>query len=204
MTARAEEYQTLAKGVFHWSFYNPAVKCEVGSTALLVPNGMVVIDPTPLVDAAWDELMAMGPLRAILLTNGNHVRIAAELRTKYHIPIVVAPDTRRDISELKADVLLMPNELIYGIAAVPIPGATPGETAFYYEPYGVMIVGDAIINTGVEKGLEFLPDKYCTDAKQNRESLGKLLDFNFNILVPAHGAPVTSQAKEKLGALLKS
>jgi len=204
MSAHAEEYQTLAEGVFHWSFYNPAVKCEMGSTALLVPNGLVVIDPSPLAEAAWNELMAMGPLRAILLTNGNHVRIAAELRTKYHVPIVVAPDTRRDIDELKADVLLMPNELLYGIAAISIPGATPGETAFYYPPYGVLIVGDAVINTGVEKGLEFLPDKYCTDAKQNRESLKALLGLGFDILIPAHGAPITNQAKEKLRALLKS
>jgi glyoxylase-like metal-dependent hydrolase (beta-lactamase superfamily II) len=204
MSAHAEEYQTLAKGVFHWSFYSPAVKCEMGASALLTPNGVVVIDPAPLADAAWDELMAMGPLRAILLTNGNHVRIAAELRTKYHVPIVVAPDTRKDIGEIKADVLLMPNELLYGIAAVPIPGATPGETAFHYAPYGVLILGDAVINTGVEKGLEFLPDKYCTDAKQNRESLRTLLTLDFNILIPAHGAPVTSHAKEKLSALLKS
>jgi len=204
MSAHAEEYQTLSKGVFHWSFYNPACKCEVGSTALLVPNGLVVIDPSPLADAAWDELLSAGTLRAILLTNGNHVRIAEELRKKYYIPVVTAPDTRRDITELKPDVLLMPNELLYGIAAVPIPGATSGETAFYYAPSGVMVVGDAIINTGVEKGLEFLPDKYCTDAKQNRESLHKLLEFDFQTLILAHGAPVTSHAKEKLSALLKS
>ena len=38
------------------------------------------------------------------------------------------------------------------------------------EQVGVMILGDAVINTDSEKGLEFLPDKYCADARQNRES----------------------------------
>jgi glyoxylase-like metal-dependent hydrolase (beta-lactamase superfamily II) len=203
MSAHAEEFQTLCQGVHYWSFYNPAVKCEVGSTAIQVPNGLVVIDPTPLAEPAWKELLEIAPLRAILLTNGNHVRVAAELRKQHSVPIAIAPDTRRDITELKADVLLMPNELLYGIAAIPIPGATPGETAFF-APSGVMVIGDAVINTSLEVGLEFLPDKYCTDAAQNRESLKKLLDYDFHTLIFAHGAPLTNHAKEKLSALLKT
>jgi len=65
------------------------------------------------------------------------------------VPIAIAPETRRDISELKADVILLPNELLYGITAIPIPGATPGETAFF-APSGVMVIGDAVINTSLE------------------------------------------------------
>ena len=151
----------------------------------------------------WQELLALAPLRAILLTNGNHVRETLELRQRHHVPIVTAPDTRRDIAELKPDVVLLPNELLYGIAAIPIPGATPGETAFYH-PSGVMILGDAVIHTNLERGLELLPDKYCTDAKQNRASLQKLLSFDFHTLTFAHGAPITTHAKEKLSALLAS
>ena len=203
MSSCAEEFQTLSKNLFHWSYFNPECKCEVGSTAVLLPNGLVVFDPAPLAEEAWAELLAMAPLRAILLTNGNHVRIAAELRARHNVPVVTAPETRRDVEGVKMDVTLLPNELLYGIAAIPIPGATPGETAFL-APGGVLIVGDAIINTGVEKGLEFLPDKYCSDAAQNRASLKKLLDLDFHTLIVAHGAPVTSHAKDKLAALLKS
>ena len=71
-----------------------------------------------------------------------------------------------------------------------------------------MVLGDAVINTSAESGagpaagLEFLPDKYCADAEQNRASLRKLLDFDFHTLTFAHGAPVTARAKEKLSALL--
>jgi glyoxylase-like metal-dependent hydrolase (beta-lactamase superfamily II) len=85
--------------------------------------------------------------------------------------------------------------------AIAIPGATPGETAFYSKT-GVMMLGDAVINTSTETGLEFLPDKYCADAKQNRASLRQLLSFDFHALTLAHGAPVTTRAKEKLAALL--
>ena len=201
MTARADEFQELSDTLYHWSVYEPAVKCEIGCTALKLDSGWVVIDPVPLAGAAWKELLALAELRAILLTNGNHVRDAVTLSKLHRVPVVTAPDTRRDITELRPDITLLPNELLYGITAIAIPGATPGETAFYSNT-GVMILGDAIINTRLEAGLEFLPDKYCADAKQNRASLRKLLNFDFHTLTLAHGAPVTTRAKEKLEALL--
>jgi glyoxylase-like metal-dependent hydrolase (beta-lactamase superfamily II) len=193
----------LSDVVCHWSVYEPSVKCEIGCTAIKAGSGWVVIDPVPLSQASWDELLAEAPLRAILLTNGNHVRDAASLRKRHEVPIVTAPDTRRDITELRPEVTLLPGELLYGIQAIPIPGATPGETAFYSDT-GVLVLGDAVINMSTDRDLEFLPDKYCIDAKQNRESLRKLLAFDFKILTMAHGAPVTAHARAKLAGLLNS
>ena len=203
MPAHADEYQALSDTLHVWSVYEPAVKCEIGCAALRLPSGWVVIDPVPLADAAWQELLALAPLRAILLTNGNHVRDAIALRDKHRVPVVTAPDTWHDITELQPDVTLLPGELLYGITAIAIPGATPGETAFYSKT-GVVILGDAVINTSTATGLEFLPDKYCADAEQNRASLRKLLDYDFHTLTFAHGSPVTTRAKEKLSALLNS
>ncbi len=203
MTAHADEFQAISDTLYHWSVYEPSVKCEIGCVALKLPSGWVVVDPVPLADAAWAELLAQAPLRAILLTSGNHVRDAASLRAKHQVPIVTAPDTRRDIAELRPDVTLLPNELLYGITAIPIPGATAGETAFFSKT-GVMILGDAVINTNPERGLELLPDKYCADAALSRASLRKLLEYDFHTLILAHGAPVTTGAKEKLVALLNS
>jgi glyoxylase-like metal-dependent hydrolase (beta-lactamase superfamily II) len=203
MPAHAEEFQALSDTLYHWSVYEPSVKTEIGCSAFKLPSGFVVIDPVPLADEAWQELLALAPLRAILLTNGNHVRDAVALGKKHQVPVATAPDTRRDITELRPDVTLLPNEQLYGITAIAIPGATPGETAFYSKT-GVIVLGDAIINMSTETGLEFLPDKYCSDAKQNRASLRKLLDFDFHTLTMAHGAPVTTRAKEKLTALLNT
>src|SRR5271170_2446907 len=118
MSARAEDFQALSETLYHWSVYEPTVKCEIGCTALKISSGWVVIDPVPLAESAWKELLALGPLCAILLTNGNHVRDAAELRKKHHVPIATAPDTRRAITELKTDVTLLPNELLYGLTSI--------------------------------------------------------------------------------------
>ncbi len=193
----------LNDAVCVWSVYEPSVKCEIGCTAIKAGSGWVVIDPVPLSKDSWEELLAEAPLRAVLLTNGNHVRDAAQLSKQHQVPVVTAPDTRRDIIELKPEVTLLPGELLYGIQAIAIPGATPGETA-YFSNTGVLVLGDAIINTSTERGLEFLPDKYCSDAKQSRESLRKLLALDFKVLTMAHGAPIVDRAKDKLAAILHS
>ena len=202
MTAHADDFFALSDTLFYWNVYEPSLKCDLSCTALKIGPGLVVIDPVPLADAAWKDLLAIAPLRAILLTNGNHVRASDALRRRHHVPVVTAPVTRRDITEIKPDIVLLEKERLYGITPIAIPGATPGETAFYANT-GVMIVGDAVINTSAEKGLELLPDKYCIDAGQSRESLHKLLNYDFQTLTLAHGAPVTAHAKEKLRALLQ-
>ena len=45
--ARAEEFQAVSDTLFHWSFYDPEIKCELGTAAVKVTSGLVVIDPRP-------------------------------------------------------------------------------------------------------------------------------------------------------------
>jgi hypothetical protein len=201
MTARADELQAVSDTLFHWSVYDPACKCEVGSIAVKVASGLVVVDPVPLADEAWAELTAGSPLRALLLTNGNHARNAETLRQKFAVPIVTSIAAHKAVAPLVPDVTLLDNELLYGASAISIPGGAPGETAFLFAE-GVLALGDAVINLDSEKGLELLPDKYCEDPRENRRSLAKLIDLQFHTLAFAHGLPVTQRAKEKLRALV--
>jgi glyoxylase-like metal-dependent hydrolase (beta-lactamase superfamily II) len=198
----ADEFQAVGDKLYHWSVYEPAMKCDLNATALRVGSGLVIADPIPLAEPAWEELVAQAPLRAVVITNGNHAREAATFREKHQVPIVTAMATRKDLGELRPDVVLLENELLYGLCAIPIPGATPGETAFYFREGGVLVIGDAVINVDSEKGLQLLPDKYCDDPEQNRASLAKLLSLDFHTITFAHGAPVTTRAKEKWAALL--
>jgi hypothetical protein len=198
---QADEFHTLSPTLFHWSAYDPEVKCELGSTGFRTPSGLVVVDPIPLAEPAWEELTALAPLRAILITNGNHVRNSVELRRRWQVPVVTAPTTRKAISELKPDVVLLEHELLYGLAPISIPGATLGETAFI-SANGEVCVGDALIHLEAEGGLQFLPDKYCDDPKESRASLRKLLSFDFQTMTFAHGTPIMKGAKEKLADLL--
>ena len=201
--ARADEFHAVSDSLFCWSFYNPEIKTEMSCTAVKVSSGLVVVDPAPLADEAWAELLGSAPLRAILLTNVNHPREAEALRQKHQVPIVTGLDAYKAVAPLRPDVVLLETELLYGASAIPIPGAAVGETAFFFDG-GVLVIGDAIIHLDSEKGLELLPDKYCEDPRQNRLSLQKLLELDFHTLTFAHGLPVTHRAREQLAALLNS
>jgi glyoxylase-like metal-dependent hydrolase (beta-lactamase superfamily II) len=202
MTARADEFHRVNDSTFTWSCYEPSIKCEWGATALKMNSGLVVIDPVPLADEAWAELLAIAPLRAILLTSGNHARETEHLRQRHSVPVGSAPGARKELAPLKPDLIFLETELLYGITPVPLAGGAPGETAFL-APNGVVVLGDAVVAMDPEQGgLQILPDKYCEDPKQLRASLQKLAALDFHTLTFAHGLPVVGQAKAKLQALL--
>ena len=84
-------------------------------------------------------------------------------------------------------------------AAVPATGAAPGEIALHAE--GVLHVGDALIHLP-STGFAPLPDKYCTDPRELRAALGKLLRFPCEVLTFAHGLPLVTHARQRLADLL--
>src|SRR5262245_21558765 len=53
---RADEFQTVTPRVFSWQAYDPQVKCDLSSVALLTEEGLVLVDPIPLRDEALNQL----------------------------------------------------------------------------------------------------------------------------------------------------
>lgn len=192
--AKAEEFQTVNANLCVWSAYSNECKTDLWSAAYAQQGSLVLVDPIELAEPAWKELLQLGEPRAILLTNGNHLRDAAHYRALCRIPVAASVHARHEIGK-DVDVVLIGNEVIHGLKPIGIPGAGPGEMAFLSKE-GILLLGDAIINLKGET--QVLPDKYAVDPKQNRESLKKLLDLSFETVTFAHGLPVTQNAKEAL------
>ena len=199
MPVLAEEFQTIAPGLFFWSAFDPDIKTDLSCCAYVQGEGLILIDPIPLAEPAWEELRKAGQPRAILLTNENHARAADQYRQRHQIPIIVPPLAKPNLG-LKADGYVMGTDVIYGLKPISIPGATLGETAYYHSK-GFLFLGDAVINAG-SNGLSLLPDKYCSDPQLNRESLKKLLSLSFTIVTFAHGLPLRTNAHAQLHNLL--
>ena len=194
--ACAEEFQTVREDLFFWQAYDASVKVDLSCCARQTSRGLVFIDPIRLADEALDELTARRRPAAIVLTNGNHERAARDFRERFQIPIYA----HRDALAGPGEVDLREGEaLMDELAVVELPGASPGEIALHGA--GVLHVGDALIHLP-PVGLDILPDKYCSDPKQLRRSLGKLLRFPFDALTFAHGLPLVTQARERLSQLL--
>lgn len=197
--SKAEEIQVVTPNLCVWSAYSPEVKCDLSSAAYVHDGALVLVDPVALAEDAWNDLLKLGAPRAILLTNGNHLRDAAHYRALCRIPVVGSIGTREELGK-EIDVVMLGKEVIHGLRPISIPGAGAGETAFL-SAEGILMLGDAVVNLGGEMAL--LPDKYAKDAKQNRESLRTLLGLNFNLITFAHGLPVTQGAVDKLRALVE-
>ena len=194
----ATDFQTVTPALFAWQAFEPAVKCELSSCALDTADGLILIDPIELTEAALGRLLHGRKPRAIFLTNGNHARAAGALRDRLGVKVFASADASGlDIvpDETLAEGQIAPGEM----EVIALPGAGPGEIAFFGN--GVVCVGDALIHLPPE-GLRHLPDKYCAAPEQMRRSLRKLLSCDFQVMTFAHGAPLVGEARKKLEQLL--
>jgi glyoxylase-like metal-dependent hydrolase (beta-lactamase superfamily II) len=191
------EYSTVRPGLFCWQGYEPEVKCDCSSTAVVTPAGLIFIDPIPLAEEALQELVGesfFAPA-AVLLTSGNHQRESLALAKRFGIPIFAPDDAGEDII---ADQRFRSGDPVAGLESIALPGFGPGETAFLYE--GALIFGDALINLEPE-GLRPLPEKYREEKKLSFRSLKSLESLKPELLLFAHGHPIVQHAAQKLSSL---
>jgi len=182
--------------LFFWSGYDSQIKYECFCSALVTTAGLIFIDPLPLAAEALVALLAEASVSpaAIFLTSGNHQRWSVELGEKLSVPIYAPVGAGEEII---ASHFYESGDEVLGLCSVALPGFGPGETAFWHKEKRILILGDALTNAG-EKGLLVLPKKYCTDHRLAMQSLSQLKNFFPEVLVTAHGLPITTNAAAKL------
>lgn len=196
-----EEHQVTADLTI-WQVYDPQVKADLSATAISTASVTYVIDPISLPLAAMDRFLEARSISKIIVTNENHVRAAAEISASAGAPIYAAAGAREAFGDTAVLDLSAGGEALPGLQIIDLQGAAGGEIALH-DPRegGTIIVGDGLINFG-SSGFAVLPAKYCRDAKLLRKSLRQLLDFRFERMLFAHGAPITLKAHDRLAALL--
>jgi hypothetical protein len=197
----APELSSISPSLFLWQAYDPAVKAELFSTAIVTTNGIYLVDPTPLDPDPLNKLVGLGSIRAIIVTNANHWRAAPHFAAKLSVPIFGKLESRP--ANCDADF----REIYHGakvdkLSVVALDGAAPGEIALFMAADSrTLIVGDALINFE-PFGFALLPAKYCTNHREMRRSLQRLLDCKADRILFAHGTPILSGATERLRHLL--
>ena len=138
------------------------------------------------------------------MTNSNHHRAAARFAQRFPVPIFAHRETFADDQPSWLTIVADGDEISDGLRVIGIEGAASGEIVLHYAGNGgTLIVGDALVNFE-PYGFSFLPAKYCSDQKQMRHSLRKLLDYRAKRILFAHGTPILSTASERLRGLLDS
>jgi glyoxylase-like metal-dependent hydrolase (beta-lactamase superfamily II) len=178
-----------------WHAYDRNVKAELFSTAIQSPGEIVAIDPIPLAAPVRSALA----ITAAVLTNANHVRAVHQFASGEKI--FVPAELRGDFPGAR---ILTDDSEFFGLRAIAIAGAAPGEFALHDPRHGgTLIFGDALINFG-SNGFNLLPAKYCLNQKQMIRSLHRLSELPLTRMFFAHGEPITVHAGERFRALLQS
>lgn len=199
----APEFQQLTPSLWLWQAFDPAVKAELFSTAVVEQDALYLVDPIPLAPSARTALKAGRQIAGVLVTSSNHLRQAGPVACAEDVPIYAAEPITRQLRAAKTHTLTGGDMAGGGITAIAIEGAADGEMAFHFAGNGgTIVLGDAVINLD-PYGFSLLPAKYCAAQKIMRRSLRQLLDFSFGRLLFAHGMPVLASARTRLEILLR-
>ena len=197
------EVHRFAPGAFYWETFSEEIKTDLSCAGWRDEDEAVLIDPVPMSMNALDWVVARADRAALLLTNGNHERGSTWFHQRFHLQVWAHQDAVPELKHKKVRVFADGDTLTAGLKAICIPGSGPGETAFYTPKNGgIVFIGDALVNMESLGGLAFLPDKYCKDPQQSRQSLRKLLELDFEMMTFAHGKPIVKGAKEQVAKLL--
>jgi len=199
-----DEIQQVDARLVIWQGYDPSSRVDLTSSALVLPDGLLLVDPIGLAPAARQHLLALGSPLAVVCTSANHARAAESWRQRHGIPVLCHPAAVPGL-EVRPDREISGGPLSLGgveLTVLEVPGAAPGEIALLdpREP-GWLIVGDALIHLD-STGFARLPDRYCEDPRELARSLAALAEHPFGALAFAHGLPIVRDARTRLEALL--
>jgi hypothetical protein len=200
----ALEFDPIQTGLSIWHAYDSAVKADLFSTAISTKDGIFLVDPILLEEAALAQLIRKDSVAGIILTNNNHLRATDNYLRRFSVPLFAHRDSGSTVPLIHfsetTDGMMIGGEL----EVTAIDGAAGSEIALYHAANGgTLIMGDALINFE-PYGFTFLPEKYCQDVRQMRNSLRKLLRFKAERILFAHGMPILSGTSDQLRQLLQA
>ena len=180
----------IVPGLHHFKIHDERIKSQSDAYALVDGGRVVLIDPVPLEPA---RLAALGRVAAVVIGSPSHQRSAWRYRREHRVK-VYAPEGCGDLDEKPDATYRDGDTLPGGMKAVHAPGPGGAHHALHLggKP-GVLLCTDLWHVTGT--GVEFLPDKYLTDADKARDTARRLLEVDFDVLCFGHGDPIMKDGR---------
>jgi glyoxylase-like metal-dependent hydrolase (beta-lactamase superfamily II) len=189
--------KAILPGIWQWSWFSDEKMMDFNGHYLVVGEHRILVDPPPMSDEDKAELRRDGRPDYIVLTNRDHTREAQALKTEFGCQLYVPETDAAEMTGVQPDKTYRDGELLPGgIWAVQLRDQkSPGETALFLEKApGIMIVGDALIGKTAGELSMLAPEKYGNAAKA-RESLKRLLNYKFDVLLVGDGFSITKGGK---------
>lgn len=193
--------QELSPGLWHWRALHPGIGAEVSSYFLTAER--VLIDPMiPLEGLSWFEEF---PPKHAVLTSRHHDRQAWRFQETFGCRIHCGAEAADElVSRGAVEGFDFGTDLPGGITACEVGAIFPEETALHIPRHRVLACGDGAIRHPRREGLTFIPEAYMENPAETKLKLRRayraLLDLNFDVLLLAHGDPITEGGKQALRA----
>jgi hypothetical protein len=190
----------ITPGVWHWTARHEHIHSDVSSYYLL--GERVLIDPMlPAEGLEW--FREHGAPEHVLMTNRHHDRHAWRFRDAFGCLVHCPASGVHELSGRgPAEPFEFGAELPGGVLAHEVGAICPDETALYMPAHRALACADGVVRPAGQSDLSFVPDRYMDEPQQTKAGLrsayAKLLDLDFEVLLLAHGAPVTQAGREAL------
>ena len=194
----------LVSDILTWPWFSEPHGYNFNGHLVRDPGGNICIDPVEPTQDDMDALVREGVAR-IILTNRNHSRAANRVRASTGAQTVIHADDADHArsQETELDEALEVGGTVGPLEVVDASGKSPGEVALLWPDRGILIVGDAVI--GKPPGqCGLLPERVMDDPARLRNSLRKLLDLDFDILLVGDGESILQNAKARLKELVET
>jgi len=197
--------KTIAPGIQQWSFFSQEKQLDFNGLLLIVNDHCILVDPPPMEVADRTAILKGHPVDYILLTNRDHVREVEAFRRDFKAK-VYAPEADASLMEIPVDKTYKDGELLPGgLWVIHLKDMkSPGESALFLDMgKGYLILGDALIGRPAGQ-LSLLPADRFADVNKARESLKRLLKYNFDAVLVGDGAAILAGAKEVVRRAIES
>jgi hypothetical protein len=130
--------------MYCWSVFDEQRNIDFHSFLWERPGGNLVVDPLPMSEHDHQHLLSLGGVATIVITNSDHVRDTAALRSRTGAK-VVGPAGERETFPIECDRWVQEGEqIVPGLVAYAMQGSkTAGELAILLEET-TLITGDLV------------------------------------------------------------
>jgi len=192
----------IVPGIHTWSWFSDEKGIDFNGFFVRGAEGSVVVDPPPFDAADVTRMKELGPPRAVLITNGHHLRRGREIAAQFGIPVYLPAADAAMIDPAPDRTFADGDSLPAGLTALRIPDAkTAGETALHVPWANAVILGDALIGKPAGS-LNLLPPEKFKDPMKARAGLRRLLELPFDTILVGDGAPILSRGRDALQEFL--